>query len=293
MLKGGSMEEVLVSGLSRGELKTHVANGKIIRIGRGIYTWREPTPMEVARILHKRWLGIMLAGSSAVQLYSKKEMTFPLKFAYKHVVSGSQWFDVERTRQKTRFTFEGIPVQNPLLAAAAVDDELAVTMLETRYQKRRGKQALEKDLGCIARVPARVRELVNKSAVGTDSEAERKVVRALQRRGKKVQVNHQIGPYLWDIVVGKVAVEIDGYDFHKAEDLGTFVKDRWKGNDAALRGYTVLRYSGSCVKHHLVDVVQQISEAHEGRTNFGSLAHESVWRWHWLLAGYAAQPIYG
>lgn len=67
------MEEVLVSGLSRGELQTHVANGKIIRIGRGIYTWREPTPMEVARILHKRWPGIMLAGSSAVQLYSKKE----------------------------------------------------------------------------------------------------------------------------------------------------------------------------------------------------------------------------
>jgi len=48
------MEEVLVSGLSRGELQTYVANGKIIRIGRGIYTWREPTPMEVARILHKR-----------------------------------------------------------------------------------------------------------------------------------------------------------------------------------------------------------------------------------------------
>lgn len=95
MLKGGSMEEVLVSGLSRGELNTHVANGKIIRIGSGIYTWREPTPMEVARILHKRWPGIMLAGSSAVQLYSKKAMTFPLKFAYKHVVSGSQWFEAE------------------------------------------------------------------------------------------------------------------------------------------------------------------------------------------------------
>lgn len=95
LLKGGSMEEVLVSGLSRGEMHTHVAKGKIIRIGREIYTWREPTPMEVARILHKRWPGIMLAGSSAVQLYSKNEMTFPLKFAYKHVVSGSQWFEAE------------------------------------------------------------------------------------------------------------------------------------------------------------------------------------------------------
>ena len=89
------MEEVLVSGQSRGELQAHVAKRKIIRIGRGIYTWREPTPMEVARILQKRWPGIMIAGNSAVQLYSKKEMTFPLKFAYKHVVSGSQWFEAE------------------------------------------------------------------------------------------------------------------------------------------------------------------------------------------------------
>lgn len=37
----------------------------------------------------------MLAESSAVQLYSRKEMTFPLKFAYRHVVSGSQRFEAE------------------------------------------------------------------------------------------------------------------------------------------------------------------------------------------------------
>lgn len=287
------MKELLVSGLNQRQLRSGLASGKIIKIRRGLYTWRKPTPFELARIVHEKWPGIMLAGKSAVELYSKKELTFPLHCAYEHPLANSTWLKVQRTRQTTTFSQDGVPVQNPLLAAGEVGEAEALAMLEARYQTRRGKQALEKEWGAISRVPARVKELVKKAAIGADSEVERKVARALQKRGKKVQVNHQIGPYLWDIVVGKVAVEIDGYDYHKAEDLGTFIKDRWKGNNAALKGYTVLRYSGSCVKHHLVDVVQQIIEADEDRTNFTSHVHKPVWQWHWILAGFESEPIYG
>lgn len=287
------MKELVVSGLNPDELRSALVKGKIIKIRHGLYTWRKPTPLELARILHDKMPGIMIAGKSAVELYSDRKLTFPLHCAYEHPLKDSEWVKMQRTRQKTTFSHAGVPVQNPLLAAGEVDEAAAVAMLEKRYQKRRGKQELEKEWATISRVPARVKELVTKSAIGADSEAERKVARALQKRGKKVQVNHQIGPYLWDIVVGKVAVEIDGYDYHKAEDLGTFIKDRWKGNYAALKGYTVLRYSGSCVKHHLVDVVQQIIEADEDRTNFTSHVHKPVWQWHWILAGFESEPIYG
>lgn len=72
------MKELLVSGLNQRQLRSGLASGKIIKIRRGLYTWRKPTPFELARIVHEKWPGIMLAGKSAVELYSKKELTFPL-----------------------------------------------------------------------------------------------------------------------------------------------------------------------------------------------------------------------
>ncbi|CAB0667939.1 hypothetical protein CIP107570_02189 [Corynebacterium diphtheriae] len=44
-------------------------------------------------------------------------------------------------------------------------------------------------------------------------------------------------------------IEIDGYFYHNAgaENKNTFVNDRWKMNDAAVRGYLVLRYPASSV----------------------------------------------
>ena len=76
------MKELLVSGLNQRQLRSGLASGKIIKIRRGLYTWRKPTPFELARIVHEKWPGIMLAGKSAVELYSKKELTFPLHCAY-------------------------------------------------------------------------------------------------------------------------------------------------------------------------------------------------------------------
>lgn len=287
------MESWVVSGLSQDQLRRRVAKGEIFKIARGLYVRRKPEPMEVAQLLQQRWPKVMIAGKSAVEIYSRTAMTLPLEVAYTNRLSSSEWFKAQRTRQRTFYEFKGIPVQNPILAALEVDEKRAITMLEFHYRSVRGKAALERDLSSISRVPAGTKEMLRKVVHGSDSEAERLVVRALRRRGMKVETNRQIGPYFWDLVVGKIAVEIDGYDFHKAEDLATFIKDRWKANDATLRGYTVLRYSGSCVKHHLREVVQQIVDARQRTPDFSGYAHQSVWDWHSLLVGEPYEPIRG
>lgn len=197
------MESWVVSGLSQDQLRRRVVKGEIFKIARGLYARRKPEPIEVAQLLHQRWPKVMIAGKSAVEIYSRTAMTLPLEVAYTNRLSSSEWFKAQRTRQRTFYEFKGIPVQNPILAALEVDEKRAITMLEFHYRSVRGKAALERDLYSISRVPAGTKEMLSKVVHGSDSEAERLVVRALRRRGMKVETNRQIGPYFWDIVVGK------------------------------------------------------------------------------------------
>lgn len=55
-------------------------------------------------------------------------------------------------------------------------------------------------------------------------------------------------------------IEVDGYFYHNAgaENKNIFVNDRWKMNDAAVRGYLVLRYPASSVFEELDTIVGQV-----------------------------------
>ena len=75
-------------------------------------------------------------------------------------------------------------------------------------------------------------------------------------------------------------MEIDGYQFHSAESRESFVQDRWKANLATRRGYRVLRYSGSCVRHHLEPVVEQIVATAQGSSAQLVTERLPVWKWH-------------
>ncbi|HDN0730838.1 TPA: hypothetical protein P1D08_002718, partial [Staphylococcus aureus] len=42
----------------------------------------------------------------------------------------------------------------------------------------------------------------------------------------------------------RIAIEINGRKFHSG--LDTWIKDHWKNNDAIVRGWRTLRYTGHC-----------------------------------------------
>ncbi|MDK8450487.1 DUF559 domain-containing protein [Corynebacterium mastitidis] len=93
----------------------------------------------------------------------------------------------------------------------------------------------------------------------------------------------KVGSHYWDCLVHgkkKVLIDIDGTRFHSGTE--TFVKDRWKTNDAISQGYYALRYTSECVDHHLNEVVADIIAIAQGhRSPFGD---HPVWRWHRSVA---------
>ncbi len=277
------MKCYIVDGLSKGKLQRKLESGEVYKVARGFHLNRKPTPLELAYIVIDSFPGAALDGRSAAELICGMELTFPLQFAAGRRLPAGELLQSRRTTVMNFRIKQGLRLLSPLNAAAQIeDDELVVRVLETFYQGPGGKLALERDLSCTRRVPKRTRELMNGASIGCDSALERKLVGLLREQGYSVKTNHVIGHYRWDIVLPKykVAIDVDGFAYHSAERQETFVLDRWKSNDATLRGYRVLRYAGTCVTHHSDVIVRQVNFACR---RLGTLP-SPAWLWHWLFA---------
>lgn len=275
------MDELVVTGVSASALTRGVQSGRFKKVCAGLYLTREPTPRELLYLLLERYPGLRIAGLSAAQLYLKQELTLPLHIAHRSSLPHSSYFQAVRTKRLASLLVDGIKVLIPSLAAETLDDSTALQLLETVYAKRTGPHYLTRHNKGI-RLSPRVRELIEQAAIGTDSEAEKKLSRALQKAGLTVHHNVLLGAYYWDLVIPElnVIVEVDGYGFHNSDNRLTFAKDRWKGNDAVLAGYILLRYSGSCITYELDRVVEQILSA---RLVPQAMPEHGVWTWHWLF----------
>lgn len=260
-----------------------VKRGDAVRVAPGVVLRRAPSAAELVEVLAQAWPDAVLDGRSALQAWAGWDFTLPIHVVSKRGRSGGALVIVRRSQAFGVVNVEDYRTINPLQALDSVDTRaFALAALEEVYAGKNGLQFLERHEAVASRLTARARELLGQAAIGADSVPEREVVRDLKARGLKVQSNYRIGDYRWDIVVPrkKVAVEIDGFRYHSSENTDTFFRDRWKGNDATLRGYTVLRYTGACVKYHREDVVRQIVSACLGKPFLPA----ALWRWHVRIA---------
>lgn len=275
------MGDLVATGASPRELRAAAQKNHVIKICHGLYVTRRPTAHELWAIVSTRWSRAALTGETAVQVFLGEELTFPLEIAVPSSMPRSMWWNVRRRKGAAVVDVNGLRVVCPAqVIEHLADDERAVQLLEHRYSGRNGKEFLDTELQDVPKLPHRTRRLLVQAAIGADSVPERTVARALKEKGFHVESNFIIGPYRWDIVLPKerIAVEIDGYEFHI--DKKPFVRDRWKNNDAVLRGWLTLRYSGMCVTHHPSYVIEQIATAR--KPNLSSAWHSFVGRWHRL-----------
>ncbi|GAB6952390.1 hypothetical protein QP414_05390 [Corynebacterium simulans] len=266
-----------VSGLSRSKIAARVRSGEITKIARGIYVWGKPNPRDVLTLLTAKH-GCCATGNTAAQLLSEQDLSFPVIVAGPHKMRSGALFTYKRSQVRDHFEYEGLKVHNPLAAAAFAERTQAVEMLEAVYRGRRSRTRLEEDRRKLARLDSRTQEALSEAVLFTDSSAEIKVARGLQDAGMDVECNYFIGVYAWDIVLKdkRIAIEINGRKFHSA--LDTWIKDHWKNNDAVLRGWRTLRYTGHCVAHHLPAIIEQVRTADQ--PDFGSAPHQQTGTWH-------------
>lgn len=77
----------------------------------------------------------------------------------------------------------------------------------------------------------------------------------------------------------KVAIEIDGYEYHKGERIQRFELDRQKLNDAVQRGWKPLHFTAGMIEHHLQVAVDQVIAVACGGGQFLPPA----WKWHYYF----------
>ncbi|RSZ63762.1 DUF559 domain-containing protein [Corynebacterium hylobatis] len=283
--------ELSARGLAQKEISALVEQGKLHRVEKGVFTTSPPEGKLLLQALSHRRPYLVFTGRTALQLYCGTQVTTPLFGLVRppRSVHGSALLTLRRRRRVFYREHEGVLVSPPVITVAdclgEVDEQVLLAFLEQQYSGHEGRELLERELTAVPQLPRQLRELINRAAIGADSEVERKVFRALRARGLRVVQNHGIGGYSFDGVLpdARLIVEIDGFRYHAGEVRETFVIDRWKANYAVRNGYRVLRYSGSCVKHHLDLVVEQIvAAAHDLEEPLFSEEHQ-VWDWHETL----------
>ena len=279
-------------GVSRHGIDTLLRRGVLHHADKGVYTSGPPEGRLLLAAVSARRPNLTFAGRTAFQLHSGQEITTPVTARVPHgrSTTGSALLTVRQSRVLYYGEIGGVKVVSPVAAVADLlewnEGELA-SFLELQYSGREGRPRLERHLALLGRVPRKLQRIIRRASIGADSESERRVFRALKRRGVKVLQNQLIGPYFWDGVIpgAKIAIEIDSYRYHglgpNGENHQTFVRDRWKANHAVREGYRVLRFTGECVYHHLDAVINEIMAEVENAPARGT----PVWKWHsaWLF----------
>lgn len=285
--KGVHMGEILTTadlrarGVHAKKIQKLIREGKLHRVDRGVYTTRRPEGELLLRALQRARPHLVFTGRTAWELRRNRSIYVPATalVARDRSRRGSGYLRLIRGRSGTTELLDGIRIADPLRTAMDMPRNRqleAVTYLEGEYEGRDGRDRLKKALAAYERVPAGMRVLVDKAAVGGDSDTERVLFRALRAQGIVMEQNKKVGDYRRDGVheKSKVIVEMNGYEYHRGR--GVMVRDYWKANDAVIRGYTHLTYSDSCIDMHLDEVVAQIEAVIRGRAQ----PCGPVWHWH-------------
>lgn len=245
---------------------TKLVEAKVLyRVERGVFTTTPPVGLVLLKALMLNRPGLVFSGLTAYQLYFDKNITLPVHAVVvkHHRVQSTHVLSISRTRNTSHYKFKGLQVSTPVVAAVEMVDSHtfeAFHLVEKLYRGVRGKERFSRDLARIGRLSPEAKSFVDRAAVGADSRTEVNLFGVLKRQGVPVEQNYTIGNYRWDGVIERerVAVEVDGHAYHNGENRNTFIKDRWKRNEAVRAGYAVLTYSEKCIDHHVKEVVEQI-----------------------------------
>nr|WP_219729209.1 DUF559 domain-containing protein [Corynebacterium alimapuense] len=264
---------------------------------RGIYTTVKPDGRLLAEALQVSRPALVLSGLSAYQVYSNRQLSVPLTGVVPRGLSAAstRFVEIREVAATPANEIAGLRVTLPVKAGidlARRNWSKAIQLLEAQYSGRGGKGLLNEHLAEIGRIPQIGRELIAKAAIGSDSLTERDLFRVLRYRGLSVEQNVKVGHFWWDGVFRKekVLVEIDGSSYHSGEARSTFIKDRWKRNQAMRLGYVVLTYTQVCIDEHVDMVVEQVSDTVAWRLSHNNRANrlpapltwenDPVWQWH-------------
>lgn len=204
-----------------------VAKGEATKITRGLYLPREPTAYELAQVLSRHWPDSALDGYSAAMVLLGRKPEFPLQLIREKGLEDTRFYVGRRARPKGVFPYDGINVCNPLQAVEAMEEKHAVMFIETFLSGRDADKRLKLLSMDFRRLPQRTRRVLEKAVIGADSVPERAFTRALEPFFK-VRNNAKIGPYRWDLLLEeyKIAIEVDGYAYHRGENRRQFELDR-------------------------------------------------------------------
>ncbi|AJI78624.1 hypothetical protein CSING_05430 [Corynebacterium singulare] len=137
----------------------------------------------------------------------------------------------------------------------------------------------------MGRVPRKLKEAIRNTPIGTDSQSERKLSRSLRSQGIFPDHNVLIAGYRFDFLIGKLIIEVDGWEYHKRSEI--FQADRSKQNAAVAHGYTVLRFTADDIHYHLDDALRLIKatlDLIKGREpTLPACVTQPYWTWHLCL----------
>ena len=288
-------------GISRHACRGLVKEGRLHPVERGIYCTAPPEGHLLLRALTVTRPHLVYSGPTARQIYDDLPVTTPAHGLVQrpHDYRSTDRLQISQVRVLAGRQVNALPVVSPVQAVAelaATDPTRARAFLEKHYAGRSGPVHLHTDLAALTRTPPALTALLATTSYGADSGSERKLFRALKKKGVILQQNHRLGHYHWDAAIpsARILIELDSHRFHAAAPAGenqrTFIIDRWKANDGARRGWLVLHYTGECVYRHVDLVVEQILDTIRWRTT-GRQAPRSIpeplpfevsppWKWH-------------
>ncbi|OFP63044.1 hypothetical protein HMPREF2978_11610 [Corynebacterium sp. HMSC074C01] len=278
-MKAWTTAELREMGLSKEAIRRKLRAGKLFRVHRGIYS-DEWSPLAVARALAHGLSRIHFTGKTAREIHLGRKLTFPLEAEGPRTLKGKN-FRVTHSRLSATTKVNDLPVVQVLWAARRLASACG-QLLEEHYRGKTGPERLSKDQRRMRRIPRRLKETIRHTPIGADSVPERQLSRRLRADGIFPEHNALIANYRFDLKMGKLIVEVDGWEHHK--NSRAFQADRSKQNAAVAHGYTVLRFTADDIRYHLDDAVLLIKttlEQLKGRKpKLPAVVMQPFWEWH-------------
>lgn len=278
-MKAWTTAELREQGLSKEAIRRKLRAGTLFRVHRGIYS-DEWSPLAVARALAHGLSRIHFTGKTAQEIHLGRKLTFPLEAEGPRTLKGKN-FRVTHSRLAATAKVNGLPVVQVLWAARRIAANCK-QLLEEYYRGKTGPERLDNDRRRMQRVPRRLKETIRRTPIGADSVPERQLSRRLSADGIFPEHNAPIAGYRFDLKIGKLIVEVDGWEHHKHSRA--FQADRSKQNAVVALGYTVLRFTADDIRYHLDDAVLLIKtmlEQIKGRNpKLPAVVTQPYWTWH-------------
>jgi very-short-patch-repair endonuclease len=247
--------QLLAVGVTRRAIDRRVANGRLFRVHRGVYSVGVP----VSDRADVAMAAVLACGPSATLSHTTAAIfldLLPHDGAEPHVTVTGR--DVRRpgihvhrvSTAPARTTRNGLPVttaERTLLDLAATerDDVLARAVNEAQVLRRTTRVLLRREVEQAGRRngAARLRRLLEEDAEGfTRSEAERRLRRLIVEAGlPRPEYNRRVHGHEADAVwpVHRLIVEVDGFSAHGHRDA--FERDRRRDAERQARGWRTLR----------------------------------------------------